>query len=270
MPTSPQIETFLPSVPRQAPNVEIRKFTKPQNKREVTLLAAVTANGTGAAYNVGEGYAFTFFITGVGAGGTVVIEAQDGNGNWATWKTFTVSANATDLYEALSAQRMIRAKVINYASGSITVRAIVVNIHAIEIADVPATIDWSNVTNIPSAVTDPTLLEIDIVVPMIQVGDLAVNQLLGYYKPTAAVLVKGIDYNLGDAPAGSSLTIDVTKNGTAQTKTVTITAGTYAGQGIFGTPVSLAAGDVMRVKVTAVGSTAPGANLTANLIVGAP
>lgn len=67
-------------------------------------------------------------------------------------------------------------------------------------------------------------------------------------------------------PVGSSLTVrifNITQNATVTT--VSITAGTSSANTTSMTTASIAAGDVLRCDITAIGSSTPGANITAIL-----
>lgn len=253
--------------------VDIRRYNAPTNKRDITLLSAVTSVTTGLAINVGAGYSFTFFLAGVGLTGTnvVVIQAQAPDGSWYDWKTYSLATGTSRrVVEVVSALRMIRGKVTIYTAGTITVTAIAVNHQAVVETAEPVSVDWSQLTNIPPEVTgDAGVAELDVVVPMIQAGDLAVDQLIGYFKARKACTIVGASFTLGDANVGADITLDLTLNGAVQTKTVTIAPGTTSGQVIFGAALALVLDDVVRVKVLAVGSTAPGAYLVAHLILAA-
>lgn len=262
------IATELPTT-----RVDIRRYNAPQNKRDVTLLANAAAVTTGAAFNVGAGYSFTFFLRGVGLTGTnvVVIQAQAPDGSWYDWKTYSLdTGNPLKIVEALSAVRMIRAKVSVYTAGTITVSAIIVNHSALVEMQDPVSVDWSQITNVPPEVTGGAgVAELDVLVPMPLSGELAADALAGYFKARKACSIVGLAYTLGDAAVGSAVVLDVTLNGTAQGKNVNVAAGATAGQAIFGSPVAMALDDVMRVKVVSIGSTFAGAFLNASLIIAA-
>lgn len=106
------------------------------------------------------------------------------------------------------------------------------------------------------------------IAPLIAFGQLEDEASYGYFKPRIACKIVGIDYNLGDLPVGSSLSFDLTKGGTEQSVVTTIgPSDDQFGQVIFPTALTLAAADVIRLKVKSVGSGSPGAFLQANLII---
>lgn len=80
--------------------------------------------------------------------------------------------------------------------------------------------------------------------------------------------ISKVRISVGTAPTGSSITVDVNKNGTTiftnQANRPTIAAGNHTATA---TPsvTALAAGDYLTVDIDSVGSTTPGADLTVSV-----
>ncbi len=101
------------------------------------------------------------------------------------------------------------------------------------------------------------------------VGNLAVNQVFGFYKAPAAAVVKGVQLAAQKAPAGADVIVSlVDADGIALGRTATLPAGQAFAEVTFGTPLPLLTAAVVRAKVTQIGTgNTPGAYLTANLVV---
>lgn len=76
--------------------------------------------------------------------------------------------------------------------------------------------------------------------------------------------------SVGTAPVGSSIIVDVLKNGTTLftggTDRPTIAAGTYTDTGVPAV-TSLVAGDYLTVSVVQIGSSTPGSDLTVQVVL---
>lgn len=88
----------------------------------------------------------------------------------------------------------------------------------------------------------------------------------------ATYTIVGVRLMVGTAPVGSSIILDVNKNGTTifttQANRPTIAAGANAGgPGTTPNVTSLAAGDYITVDIDQVGSTTAGSDLTVSIIV---
>lgn len=81
-----------------------------------------------------------------------------------------------------------------------------------------------------------------------------------------AMTITAVRASVGTAPTGSSLIVDVNKNGTTifttQSNRPTITAGTNTATAAAINVASMAIGDYLTIDIDQVGSTTPGANLT--------
>lgn len=99
-------------------------------------------------------------------------------------------------------------------------------------------------------------------------GRLTAGQLFGFYKPTVAVAVRGVQLAIQDPATGADVIVELCdSDGTGLGRTATLPAGAAFADVTFGTPLPLAVGTLLRAKVTQVGSTKAGSFLTANLIV---
>jgi hypothetical protein len=106
-----------------------------------------------------------------------------------------------------------------------------------------------------------------IYVPLPFFGELTDEQVFGYFKANVAVNVIGTLVTAQDAPTGSSATFDIVNGAnTEQSLISTLVAGDTEQETIFGSPLTLAAGEVCRAKVKSVGSTLPGGWVTLTLI----
>lgn len=85
----------------------------------------------------------------------------------------------------------------------------------------------------------------------------------------AAGTIQYVRASVGSAPAGSSIVIDVLKNGTTLftggSDRPTIAAGNFTDTGIPAV-TSLADGDYLTVSIISVGSTTPGSDLTVQVV----
>jgi hypothetical protein len=113
---------------------------------------------------------------------------------------------------------------------------------------------------------------VDLVPPFTYSGTLAVVNpgTARWYNETGRTLtVSKVRASVGTAPTGSSITVDVRKNGTTMftggTDRPVITAGTNTDTGIPAV-TSIASGDYLTVDVVAVGSTVAGADLTVQVV----
>ena len=79
-----------------------------------------------------------------------------------------------------------------------------------------------------------------------------------------ASTVTGMFVYAKDAPTGASLTIDLLKNGSAQSVTVTVTTGTNSSSSTFSK--SFTASDLIGFTISGVGSTFAGAEITITLV----
>lgn len=100
-------------------------------------------------------------------------------------------------------------------------------------------------------------------------GNLALNQVFGFYKAPAPCAITGVQLVAQKAPAGADVIIELTDaDGVSLARTATLPAGQSFNAVTFGTPLPLLNAAIVRAKVTQIGTGAnPGAFLTANLIV---
>lgn len=98
-------------------------------------------------------------------------------------------------------------------------------------------------------------------------GRVTANQVEGFWRVTSPCQLRGLQINIQDAPTGTSLLVDVVKNGVAQNKIGTLSATAKNEETTFGAPLALAIGDVVQFKPTQVGSTKAGSNLDVKGIV---
>ena len=106
---------------------------------------------------------------------------------------------------------------------------------------------------------------------LILFGDAVVNNQFGGFNPTVNGTIIGVELHAGIGPVGSGVTVEL---GTMVSGTFTPIAGSSAtiadgGYGvrvIFGTPIAVTAGVIIRAMVTAIGSTTPGSWLTMRLL----
>jgi len=102
---------------------------------------------------------------------------------------------------------------------------------------------------------------------MTVVGTAVLNQTYGYFKANAPTTISRIQIACQTAPVGSSLTLTVVDgSGTSLGATASVASGAEYQQTTLNPPLALATGDVIRLKVTAVGSSTNGGYLTVNLI----
>lgn len=92
-------------------------------------------------------------------------------------------------------------------------------------------------------------------------GKVALNQTEGFWRVKADNTLVGLQLNAQDAPTGTALIVEAVVNGMDTGKTATLAAGAKYQETIFGSPLELLAGDVVRFKATQVGSTKAGTNL---------
>lgn len=97
-----------------------------------------------------------------------------------------------------------------------------------------------------------------LLVPMIFMGQLTDEQSYGYFVCPEDGNILDISHEAQDIPTGSNVSVDLTKAGAEQTKLSVLTAGQQVEKTTFGSPLACQAGDVIRCKVKAVGSTNPG------------
>jgi len=106
--------------------------------------------------------------------------------------------------------------------------------------------------------------------PMVYTGRLnadGARALFGYYKVKHAGKILGAQLFAQTAPTGADVTVDLIDAGEAElSKVSTLSAGEAAEETIFGSPLNVALGDVIRAKIKTVGSGNKGGYLTMNLI----
>ncbi len=99
-------------------------------------------------------------------------------------------------------------------------------------------------------------------------GELTDEQIFGYYRAQADIDIIGMHLSAQSAPVGADVTVDVVFGAsTEQSKIATLADGSGAQETIFGVALRATAGQVIRLRLKTVGSTAPGSWLTATLIV---
>lgn len=103
------------------------------------------------------------------------------------------------------------------------------------------------------------------VIPMIFMGELTVDQSYGYFVADADGEIRSITHEAQDAPSGSDVTIDVTKNSVEQANPSVLADGQYVQKTTFGVAIPVSAGEVIRLKVKQVGSTDAGSWLKSNI-----
>lgn len=126
----------------------------------------------------------------------------------------------------------------------------------------------------PGQVPNITLTSVSTVgkflVPMIFTGRLTAtgdSALFGYYKAKTAGTILGTQIFAQVAPTGSDVTVDLIDAGESElSKISTLTDGAKAEETIFGAPLVVDVGDVIRAKIKTIGSTVKGSYLTMNLI----
>jgi hypothetical protein len=105
-------------------------------------------------------------------------------------------------------------------------------------------------------------------VPMDFAAELTDEQTFGYFKARSACRVLGAQLFAQVAPVGAAVTVDLINGAaTEQTKVATLADGVTHQETIYGTPLELAAGDVIRAKIKSVGVSTKGEFLTCNLII---
>lgn len=100
-------------------------------------------------------------------------------------------------------------------------------------------------------------------------GNLALNQIFGYYVAPAACVVKGVQLSAQKAPLGADAIITlVDADGISLGRTATLPSGQTTANITFNPTLPLLNAATVRAKVTQIGTgNNPGAFLTANLIV---
>lgn len=102
---------------------------------------------------------------------------------------------------------------------------------------------------------------------MTVVGTAVLNSTYGYFKANAPTVISRVQIACQTAPVGSALTLTlVDASGTSLGATASVAGGAEYQETVINPPLSLATGDTLRLKVTAVGSGTNGGYLTVNLI----
>lgn len=98
-------------------------------------------------------------------------------------------------------------------------------------------------------------------------GSVALNSTYGFFQASSPTAISRIQISAQTAPVGSNLVITlVDGSGVSLGVTATLNDGLEYQQTVIDPPLALAAADIVRLKVTSVGSTTPGGYLTVNLI----
>lgn len=105
-------------------------------------------------------------------------------------------------------------------------------------------------------------------VPMQLFGGAEVDLLFGYFVAPGPCKLNGVQIFAGDPPDGADITCDVVLNGVEQSAISTLADGATKQSTDLGTPLTLAAGDIVQLKVKTVGSTSAGGLLNCNLVIG--
>lgn len=92
-------------------------------------------------------------------------------------------------------------------------------------------------------------------------GKVKTNQVEGFWRASNACEIRGLQLNIQDAPTGADLIVELTKNGDDTGKEAKITAAQKSEETLFDPPLSVAAGDVLKFRLTQVGSGTAGSNL---------
>jgi hypothetical protein len=104
-------------------------------------------------------------------------------------------------------------------------------------------------------------------VSMLFFGELIEDQLFGFFKAPTAYQIIGAQIAAQIAPEGADVTVDLVNALNAeQGRIATLADGSSAQETIFGTPLQLAAGTIIRAKILTTGTTQPGGYLNLNLI----
>jgi hypothetical protein len=104
-------------------------------------------------------------------------------------------------------------------------------------------------------------------VPLLFQGQLTLNQVFGYFKAQQAGQVLGIQISAQEVPTGADVHVRLVDGGAVdQGVQAVLSAGNRVQETIFAQPLPFAAAAVLEGKLTQIGSGAPGAWLTANLI----
>lgn len=99
-------------------------------------------------------------------------------------------------------------------------------------------------------------------------GECADETIFGYWRAQQDSQVIGMQLSAQESPTGAALTVDlVNGSDVEQTKIATLADGAVVQETIFGTPLNVAAGGVIKGKFKSVGTTFPGSGLVAALIV---
>lgn len=121
--------------------------------------------------------------------------------------------------------------------------------------------------SIEETLTAPAASNARLVTTMYNVGDATLNQIFGYFKAPAATTITRAQVFCQTGPVGSNLNITlVNGSGTSLGSIAVVADGAEVQETVFGAPLVLAAGDVVRCKVTAVGATTNGGYVTVNLL----
>lgn len=104
---------------------------------------------------------------------------------------------------------------------------------------------------------------------LIFIGNLALNQVFGFYKAPAACAVRGVQLAVQKAPVGADVIIELVDSaGVSLARTATLPAGETWKEITFVTPLPLLNAAIVRARCTQIGAgNTPGAYLTCNLIV---
>jgi hypothetical protein len=103
-------------------------------------------------------------------------------------------------------------------------------------------------------------------VPFILPGDASLNYIFGYFKSPRNLSISEVQICANDVPTGAALILDLTVAGAAQGLTLTLAANASAQDNALGTPISVTACQIIKIKVTQIGSSTPGSNLLVNVI----
>lgn len=89
-------------------------------------------------------------------------------------------------------------------------------------------------------------------------GNAVDEQEFGFFYAEVATRIVGMLITAQNAPTGADLTVDLTKAGVEQSKVGTLTAGSNYQRSAFASPLDLAAGENVRLKIKTIGSSHPG------------
>lgn len=124
----------------------------------------------------------------------------------------------------------------------------------------PSPIAWSPI------ITNPTDANMH-TASLHLIGNLALNQVFGFYKAPANCVNKGLQVFLQKAPTGTAAIIElVDEEGNALGREIEIPVGEQTAEITHETPLPLVGGAIVRGKVKQIGSTVPGAYATVTLV----